>query len=335
MKSKEKKRLVVILAVVILLLLIAAVALYVVKNNSRAKAVTENMKKSTAASVSQAGDDTITYDGQKYVYNKKLTNILFMGVDKKETVTLKDTPGVAGQADCIMIISLDKESQTARILQVSRDSMTDIDIYDANGNYYTSVNAQLATQYAYGNAEQSSCWAMKKTVSELLFDLPIDGYVSLNIDAISTMNDAVGGVEITIPEDYTVIDPAFVKGETVKLTGAQAEKYVRYRDIDQQGSNNGRMQRQVQYIPALISALRNKVDAAGDYYEAFYPVIKPYLVTDLSADQINNLARYQLDDSGTEYVPGEAVAGEEHEEFHVDDEKLQKILIEMFYKLRK
>ena len=85
--------------------------------------------------------------------------------------------------------------------------MTDIDIYDANGNYYTSVNAQLATQYAYGNAEQSSCWAKKKTVSELLFDLPIDGYVSLNIDAISTMNDAVGGVEITIPEDYTVIDP--------------------------------------------------------------------------------------------------------------------------------
>jgi len=95
------------------------------------------------------------------------------------------------------------------------------------------------------------------------------------------------------------------------------------------------MQRQVQYIPALISALRNKVGAAGDYYEAFYPVIKPYLVTDLSADQINDLARYQLDDSGTEYVPGEAVAGEEHEEFHVDDEKLQKLLIEMFYKLRK
>lgn len=334
MKSKEKKRLVVILSVIILLLLAAAVAVYVVKNNSRAKTVADNMKKSTGASVSQASDDTITYDGQKYKYNKNLTNILFMGVDKKETVTLKDTPGVAGQADCIMIISLDKEAQTARILQVSRDSMTDIDIYDANGNYYTSVNAQLATQYAYGNAEQSSCWAMKKTVSELLFDLPIDGYVSLNIDAISTMNDAVGGVEITIPEDYTAIDPAFVKGETVKLTGEQAEKYVRYRDINMQGSNNGRMQRQVQYIPALISALRNKVGAAGDYYEAFYPVIKPYLVTDLNADQINDLARYQLDDSETAYVPGEAVAGAEHEEFHVDDVELQKLLIEMFYQLR-
>ena len=63
-------------------------------------------------------------------------------------------------------------------------------------------------------------------------------------------------------------------------------------------------------------------------------MIKPYLVTDLNADQINDLARYQLDDSETAYVPGEAVAGAEHEEFHVDDEELQKLLIEMFYKIR-
>ena len=75
MKSKEKKRLVVILSVIILLLLAAAVAVYVVKNNSRAKTVADNMKKSTGASVSQASDDTITYDGQKYKYNKNLTNI--------------------------------------------------------------------------------------------------------------------------------------------------------------------------------------------------------------------------------------------------------------------
>ena len=85
------------------------------------------------------------------------------------------------------------------------------------------------------------------------------------------------------------------------------------------------MQRQVQYIPALISALRNIVGAAGDYYEAFYPVIKPYLVTDLSADQFNNLARYQLDDSGTEYVPGEAVA-EGIFGISCDDEKIAKII---------
>ena len=75
------------------------------------------------------------------------------------------------------------------MLQVSRDSMTDVDIYDANGNYYTSVRAQIATQYAYGDGKQSSCLAMEKTVSELLYDLPIAGYVSLDIAGIHAMQD--------------------------------------------------------------------------------------------------------------------------------------------------
>ena len=42
-----------------------------------------------------------------------------------------------------------------------------------------------------------------------------------------------------------------------------------------------------------------------------------------------------LGDSETQYVPGEAVAGAEHEEFYVNDEELQKMLIETFYTLRK
>lgn len=168
---------------------------------------------------------TVTYQGQTYEYNRELTNILFMGVDKKEEVTLQDTPGTAGQADCIMILSLDEKTQTGKVLQISRDTMTDVDIYDVNGNFYTSVEAQIATQYAYGNGEKSSCWAMEKTVSELLYELPVDAYISLYIDSISTLNDAVGGVTLTIPEDYTEVDPAFVQGAVITMTGEQAERY--------------------------------------------------------------------------------------------------------------
>ena len=78
MKSKEKKRLVVIVSVLILLLLALAVVVYVVKNNSKAKTVADNMEKSTGASVSQASDDTITYNGQKYEY--KILQIFYSWV---------------------------------------------------------------------------------------------------------------------------------------------------------------------------------------------------------------------------------------------------------------
>ena len=229
-----------------------------------------------------------------------------------------------------MVISLDKSNETVRVLQVSRDTMTDVDLFDVSGKYYTTVKAQIATQYAYGNGVQSSCFATKKTVSELLYDLPMDGYLSLNLSAISILNDAVGGVTVTVPEDYTDIDPAFTEGTTITLTGEQAEKDVRKRDITVLGSNNGRMQRQMQYIPALIQSIRKKVGSGGDYYKMLEPILEPYMATDLSADQINQLGRYEFLEDETEYLQGEMKQGE-HDEFYVDEKNLQEILIKMFY----
>ncbi len=277
---------------------------------------------------------TVTYQGQTYEYNRELTNILFMGVDKKEEVTLQDTPGTAGQADCIMILSLDENTQTGKVLQISRDTMTDVDIYDVNGNFYTSVEAQIATQYAYGNGEKSSCWAMEKTVSELLYELPVDAYISLNIDSISTLNDAVGGVTLTIPEDYTEVDPAFVQGAVITMTGEQAERYVRYRDTNVTGSNNGRMQRQVQYITALVQALKHTAGAEGSYYERFSSFLKPYMVTDMNAQQIDSFANYEFESEETQYLPGEVREGAEHDEFYVDEDNLYDLVIKTFYKLK-
>ena len=209
--------------------------------------------------------------------------------------------------------------------------MTDVDIYDANGNYYTSVRAQIATQYAYGDGKQSSCLAMEKTVSELLYDLPIAGYVSLDIAGIHAINDAVGGVTITVPEDYTYIDSAFQKGAEITLTGDLAELYVRYRDINQEGSNNERMRRQTQYIPALISTIRKNTSGIASYYNLYKDVLAPYMVTDLGETQIDRLSSYELEEE-TEYVPGEVVPGEINEEFHVNEEQLRDLLINMFYK---
>lgn len=333
MRNKKMKKVLLPLGTILLVFVLILVSVSIL-DNRRAQSGETQDSGSSGEVISQADSshNTIVYEGNTYEYNSNLENYLFLGVDTKEEVVLQDTPGTAGQADCIMILSMDKETREGRILQISRDSMTDVDLYDANGNYYTTINAQIATQYAYGNGKDTSCWAMKKTVSELLYGLPLDGYISLNIEGIRAMNDAVGGVTITIPEDYTFIDPAFVEGSQITLTGEQAERYVRYRDINQQGSNNGRMKRQVQYIPALISAIREQAGSSGDFYGTYQNILAPYMVTDMSVDQINRLSDYALSDE-VAYVPGEAVPGEQNEEFVVNEEKLKKILIKMFYKI--
>lgn len=329
MSSKTKKTMLLVILIAAVVVTAASVFWYLFQNVSISGGKETETEEENQT---DTGNDTdsIFYQGKEYEYNKNLTNILFMGIDKDSEVSVSNMTGTSGQADCLMVISLDKSSETARILQISRDTMTDVDLFDESGRYYTTVQAQIATQYAYGNGVKSSCFATKKTVSELLYDLPIDGYLSLNLTAISVLNDALGGVTLTVPEDYTDIDPAFVKGSTITLTGEQAEKYVRKRDVTVFGSNNGRMQRQIQYIPALIQKIREQAGSGGDYYKLVEPVLEPYMATDLSADQFNRLGRYTYQEDQTEYLEGEMKEGE-HDEFYPDEEKLQELLIKMFY----
>lgn len=273
----------------------------------------------------------VTWNGETYQYNRSIMNVLFLGVDKTGEVELMDTPGLGGQADCIMLLSMNKETGVCRMLQISRDTMTEVDLYDTAGNFYTSVQAQVATQYAYGNGEKSSCWAMSRTVSELLFDIPIDAYISMSIDAIGAINDAVGGVQLTLSEDYPSIGEEFKKGSTITLTGEQAEKFVRYRDTEVTGSNDDRMKRQVQYITALLNTVRSAIGAEESYFDRYSSYLKPYMVTDMDAKQLDAFADYQFDPEETWYLPGEMKGGGEHDEFYVNEEELREKLIQEYY----
>lgn len=328
MKKDGKRKIGYVIGVIAVFLLAGAIGFYI---GVILPADQEPEEEDNRAVISQSDLNTITYEGEKYRYNSSLFNILFLGIDNNEEIREDHLPGEAGQSDCIMLLTLNKETKKAQILQIPRDTMTEVDLYDTGGNYYASVQEQLATQYSYGNGGTGSCWAVKKTVSELLYDIPIDAYLSMDMASISIINDAVGGVTITIPEDYTEIDPAFEKDATLTLTGKQADAYVHYRDTNVSFSNNDRMKRQVQYIPALITAIRNRIGSGGNYYEVFYPLVEKYVLTDLREDEINELAGYDLVDSETQFVPGEGKQGEIYEEFYVDEENLQKMIIKTFY----
>ena len=133
-----------------------------------------------------------------------------------------------------------------------------------------------------------------------------------------------------MPEDYTSIDEAFVQGATLTLTGSQAEKYVRYRDINVTGSNDGRMERQNQFLKALVKLLKEKNQEDSNFINTLFSVGKPYMTTDLTAEQMEKYASYTLDDTYIK-IPGETRAGEKHDEFIVDEEKMMDVLIKILY----
>lgn len=327
MYSKRRKKWLIVILLIILAIIITVIAVIDYRNYM------EKQEKDYEV-LSQTDYDTVPYNGEAYKYNSDIKNILFMGIDNDAGIQDSNLPGEGGQADCIMILSLHQDTKKGTLFQISRDSMTEIDIYDSNGNHYTTMEGQLALQYAYGSGAKNSCWAMKKTVSELLYELPISGYVALDIAAVPQINDLLGGVTITIPEDYTAIDASFIKGQSITLNGELAEKYVRYRDVNELGSSHTRMQRQVQYIPALFDTFEQKVGNDETEMKRLYSEVSEYLITDLSADEIENFMEYTWDTKNVTFMEGEIVQGAEFEEFHVDNEALKKTIMALFYKLK-
>lgn len=273
--------------------------------------------------------DVITYGGKKYRYNENLTNILFLGVDKTEEVQVQEYAGRNGQSDCMILLVMDEKEKTTELLQISRDSMVNLEIYSISGEFLTEMRGQIALQYAYGDGEKKSCRLTKEAVSKLLFGIKIDGCISLNIDGISAVVDALGGVEFTLNEDALEIDPSYEKGKKVTLDGEQAEKFVRYRDTGVVGSNNSRMDRQAQFLQALFSQVKAKAGDEPEIYDILIDSSAPYMVSDLTAEEMKALSGYGWNDM-IEKVPGEVQTGE-HDEYIVDDEKLQELLIKMFY----
>lgn len=278
---------------------------------------------------SQAIQTIVEWKGKSYTYNTDLINILFLGIDKSEPVRDDNIPGEAGQSDCIMILSLDQQTKEARILQLNRNTMTELDIYDFSGNYLRSVEGQLALQFAYDIGGKSSCWAVKKTVQELLYGLEIDGWFAMDVAGIPEINDALGGVDVTMKEDYSAIDPSFTKDSTVHLTGKLAQKFVQYRDTETFNSVEDRMHRQVDYITAMIGSMH--LSGAEKLYDVISPYLDTYVITDLNAEQLNSLVTYQYLTDEVQYLPGEMVQGEVYEEYYIDEEQLQDLLIQIFY----
>lgn len=279
-------------------------------------------------SESAAGAGEVLQNGVRYRYNQNLDTVLFLGIDDNDVAAETNTAlmGGNGFSDMMLLMILDNEHQTVRMLQISRDCMMDIDVYDAFGRSLGVVHQQLCYQYSYGTGRANGNWLAKNKVSELLYGVPVQAALSLKMEAVAPMVDLLGGLNITVPQDYTAIDPAFAAGAQLTMTGAQAYRYVRYRDIEELGSNNDRMARQTQVLLALVQKLQSGGSALAEQLQNF---AQPYMESDLDAETIQKLTRY-APDTELRKVPGQTEAGT-HDEYIVDEAALRAMVIELFY----
>ena len=172
-----------------------------------------------------------------------------------------ETAQAAGQADAIMLLSVDRRTRDVQIIAIPRDTMTKIRMYDNAGNYLGKATQHLSLAYAYGDGEDKSCRLVAEAVSQLLEDIPIQKYISSDLSSISQINDLVGGVTVTVPgDDLEYLGARFKKGRTLKLEGEMAEQFVRSRNTEEDFSNAGRMERQKVYLTAYLEKLQERAN---------------------------------------------------------------------------
>ena len=269
----------------------------------------------------------LTYKDQKYTQKDGLTTVLLLGVDYGGEEDDR-TVGTGGRADTIVLLILDDKAKTSTTLSVNRDTITEVDLYDNKGEYMYSGDMQINMQYAFGDSRNRANYLMKKTVSELICGRRIDGTVALSLDGIPVIADLIGGLTLTMNEDYTYIDPRFTKGATMTLNGEDLEHFIRYRDVDETGSNEVRMARHQWLIQQLFEALGS--NGMSELAEKIMDGADDYIETDLDAETIKKIAQYKMNEEGLK-VPGQTVEGENHDEFYVDQASLEQLLLELFY----
>lgn len=272
--------------------------------------------------------ESLTYQGAEYPLKKHLETVLLIGTDATEGYQ-EQTDGVKAfynynQADFLMVLVMDTDANTAEILQMNRDTMTDVPWLDVLGNYGGTEYKQLCLAYNYGDGGMKSCKNTINAVSSLLFDAPIDHYIQIPMSSIGLLNDLVGGVPVTIEEDMTVVDPAFTKGATVLLKGSQAEAFVRARQSLDNDTNLARMARQRQYMNSFQSQARKAFNSDSEFAMKLVGKLSEYLQSDLTAQQLQDLVTL-LDHAAVSPIlapEGKLLKGEQYYEFYADEGSL-------------
>ena len=159
----------------------------------------------------------------------KYRNIVLFGIDSAK--------GYEGRSDCIIILSLNEETNEVKMTSVYRDTYVKVDGYG-----YTKINHA----YAYGGAKLAI-----NTLNKNL-DLNISEFVTINFRVVEDIVNAVGGVKIKVTAAEATQITGINSAGTYNLTGKQALEYGRIRKIDSDYQRTERMR-------TVIEGVFNKV----------------------------------------------------------------------------
>ncbi|HET9422691.1 MAG TPA: LCP family protein [Nocardioides sp.] len=205
-----------------------------------------------------ANGEPITHEVEKpdHEGDREPLNILVMGSDSREGAAndLESAGATDERSDTTILIHVSADRKDAYGVSLPRDAIIDRPDCRVKGETVPGEQAALFnTAFSVGGAQCTI-----QTV-EKLTGIYIDHFVTVDFNGFKDMVDAVGGVQVCIPQDVDddEHDIHFDAGNQ-ELTGQDALNYVRERYILSVTGDIGRMKRQQAFIASMV----NKVMSA-------------------------------------------------------------------------
>lgn len=220
--------------------------------------------------------------------SSRVTRFLVLGKDRS-----------VGLADCIMIVTVCEDSGAVSVVQIPRDTYAEYTHRD-----YKKLNGILQEKGETG---------AKDFLSSAL-GVPLDYFLILDLDCLDRLVDAVGGVEIDIPQDMYYSDPTQgleidLRAGNHLLNGKEAEQFVRYR-AGYANADLGRLDAQKLFLRAFVKKC-NAMSGADKVKLVLSVLAKVQTDVDLPAIlRVQGLfGNFDADAIPMTTLPGQAVQG--------------------------
>lgn len=184
-----------------------------------------------------------------------------------------------GLSDTMLLLRFDPISKKLTLLSIPRDTRANVP-----GLGMVKMNE--------ANAEGGPALAAQAT-SDLLNGIPIDRYVRVNVQAIEKLIDALGGVEVYVPQDMKYQDDSQhlyinLKAGQQQLDGDKAMQFLRFR-YDEKG-DIGRIQRQQMLMRAVVEQSLHPKTLGR--LPKILSVVRSHLDTNLSVEELFALVNF-------------------------------------------
>lgn len=216
-------------------------------------------------------------------FRGKELNFLMIGIDRstqKEGDDLNDAGVDDGNTDMILYVHFNNETGEMKMLQIPRDTMVTTD-RSVSGNY--RINNIAKTQAA--DSDSMNMAALCTQISNM-YQLPLDGYMTIRLEMLVQLVDTFGGIELYVPQEMDYKGSHLDQGYQT-LNGDACEFLLRTRHIYPDG-DIGRLNMQRQFYSALFRRLKS----IGNIWDVakLTPAVLNYMETSLSASQLVSFA---------------------------------------------